>query len=772
MFACLLAGQDDPNALRQSAQGDLDAGRYASAIGKARRAVESFRKAGNVPDRARAQTTAGLAEMYSGDYASAMRDFEEALALARETNDFANEVGRLNNIGNSLYFQGLYGESLERYQQAMRRVEATPNDRWTGWARQITLANIAVLYQTLGQSERALALYTDLLRGVQTLPPREQAQFLTNAGVLRRRLGDPRKALDTYRTAQALYRQAAHRDGEIAVLNNIGIVQAMDLHDWKAAESTFTSAYDLAERSHDRPLAVHALLYRGETLYRAGRLAESKSDFSAALVGARELGGTEEEWKALYGLGRIAAGESEVAQAKELLANAVGLIEDLRSKAGATAMLSGFLADKRAVYDLLIENTTSVDEAFRWMEDSRARVLRDKRQLARRHTLKDFAATLSRDTAVLEFWVGDSSAAVIWISASQTGIKRWRMTADSRGSIETLAAELSDPRRANWRDELRPLARRLLDGIPVLDEAHIRRLIIVPDGVLARLPFEALPLGDSLLVERYAISYSPAAGLIAKLRQPRRFEWPWKTTLTAFADPSPGPREADAIVAVREWPRLPEAVREVNGIARLSGGSSILHVGADARKEWIVAAERSPVLHFATHGFADQQNPDLSYLLLAPTSPSHQFDYLFLKEVYGLPLAGVELVTLSACETEAGKLAPGEGAESFSQAFLAAGARSVVTSLWRVGDKAAAELMLRFYGRLWSGERVADALREAKLEFLAHPASSHPAFWAAFAVYGDGNLELPQVIRWWWMLAVAAVALGAGAFVVIRLRHR
>ncbi len=762
--ACFLVwAQDDPAALLQSAQADLDAGRYASSIEKARKSAAGFVQTGNIADRARAQTTAGLAELYSGAYKPALRDLEEALEIARQTHDFGNEIGRLNNIGSALYFEGLYGEAMDRYQQALLRVEATPNDRWTGWGRQITLANIAVLYQTLGQPERALSLYTELLASVQALPPKEQAQLLMNAGVLRRRLGDPAKALDTYRAAQALYRKSAHRDGEIAVLNNIGIVQAMDFHDWKSAEATFSNAYELAAKSGDRPLAVHARLYRGETFHRAGLRNESKADFEAAAAQAHELGGQEEEWKALYGLARIAAAEGDSSRARRLLLQAVMLIEKLRKTAGPSSLLSGFLADKRAVYDLLIENTGSAEQAFHWMEESRGRALRDRKSAEPVSTLQELAASLTPDTAVLEFWVGDASAAVIWISRKQTGIKRFPIDSRSKDALESVAQILSDVHREDWRQAMRPLAWLLLDGIPILSDTRIRHLIVVPDGVLARVPFEALPVGNSLLIERYAISYAHAAQLIRKERAHARWRWPWETAFTAFADPSQGARATDGIVAARQWPPLPEAIREVNAIARLSGGKSILYTQSDARKEWIASAARSPALHFATHGFADLQTPDLSYLLLAPASPSRQYDYLFLKEVYRLPLAGVDLVSLSACETEAGKLAAGEGVEGFSRAFLSAGARAVVTSLWRVGDKAAAELMIRFYRRLWEGEPTAAALREAKLEFVRNPASAHPAYWAAFEVYGNGDLQLPRVIRWWWIGLATAVLAAVGA---------
>src|SRR5262249_38722800 len=150
---------------------------------------------------------------------------------------------------------------------------------WLASRRQLTAANTAILYQTLGQYDRALALYNDLLNSGQALSPQEQAQLLANVGVLRRRLGDPQKALDTYRAAQALYQKAGHRDGEIAVLNDIGILQAKDLKDYDAAVQTFTTAFEQARQAGDRPLMVHSRMYRGEAYFRAGRLRESAADF-------------------------------------------------------------------------------------------------------------------------------------------------------------------------------------------------------------------------------------------------------------------------------------------------------------------------------------------------------------------------------------------------------------------------------------------------------------------------------------------------------------
>ena len=772
-----LAAQDGNVQLKQSLA-ELSAGHYPLAIQAGSEAVTAFRSRRDRPGEGRALTAVGMAELYSGDYNSSLRNFTAALSIARETADLEAEITRLNNIGTVFYYQGRYSEAMDRYQEAMRRVAASSNQAWHSSRRQLTAGNIAMLYQTLGQFEHALNLYTDLLHSPQALPPREEAQLLTNVGVLRRRLGDPNKALDTYRHAQALYKDQAHRDGEIGVLNNIGIVQAMDLRDYSSAAATFTTALKLAEQSGDRPLAVHAHLYRGEALYRAGILERSGLDFQAAADEAIALGEAEESWKALFGLARISAARGDVVQANQLLGRAVGLIEGLRANLGGSSLRSDFLADKRDVYDLLIEHTTKVEDVFRLMEQSRARNLRDRRggasESLARESLARFAASLPPDTAVLEYWLGSTSAAVLWMSAAGTGIRRWRVAPADLDAMAELAAVLRNPDRKDWREVMGPIARQLMDGIPVLDNPSVRHITVIPDGVLARIPFEALTLpGTSrLLVERFTVSYSPSAALIARVANHRAVRWPWQTAFVAFADPSPNPGALAAeLTPARAWPRLPEAVREVTGIAHSVGGRSMVHAGADARKQYLGEATYAPLLHFATHAFADMQDTDRSYILLAPATPAQRSDYLFLKEVYALPLAGVDLVTASACETGGGKLVRGEGVESFSRAFLAAGARSVVTSLWSVGDKSTAEVMLRFYSGLAAGKSKAEALRAAKLDFLRSPSASHPAYWAAFVLNGESRSSIAYVVTW-TKLSVAALCLLIPMLWLLRRRAR
>lgn len=769
LILVMLNSGSEAASLLSQARADLAAGRYAEVVKEGTQSAALFHQAGDGVGEGRALTAVGLAQQYSGDYAPALSNFNQALALARKTHTVEAEITGLNNIGNVFYFQGGYSGALERYQEALQLAQAHAGEKWAPSRRQLTVANTAILYQTVGQYERALDFYSELLNSPQALPPDEEAQLLANVGTLRRRLGDPQKALQTYRAAQALYKKVAHRDGEIAVLNNIGILEAMDLADFPAAVSTFTTSLRMAEASGDRPLAIHALLYRGEALYRAGQPEKSGADFQVAADQAASLGETEENWKALYGLARIAVSQGKATEADQLLERAIGLIESMRSGLGGSSLRSDFLADKRDVYDLLIEHTGDSARLFELMEASRARNLQDRLRSSTVQNLAALSRALPQDTAVLEYWLGNSSAAVLWVSPGQYGVRRWDFSADQLKAMASLVAVLEDPQRQDWKQQTAALSRPLLSELPPLQQPGIRHLIIVPDGLLGQIPFEVLPESDGkLLIERFSISYLPAASLFTSGAKQRELRWPWQRMFEAFADPSPGLGDGGMeLAAARSWPRLPEAAHEVTEIAAAVGGRSAVYLGSEARKKTLQGTPPAPLMHFATHAFADMQDPDRSYILLAPASPAQRFDYLFLKEVSGLRLGGVNLVALSACETDTGKLVRGEGVASFSRAFLGAGARSVMTSLWDVSDRATAQLMIQFYGELARGETKQEALRSAKLDLRRQAGTAHPAYWAAFVLEGESNERAPFVISSWW-LAAPLVIIGGAAWLVVR----
>jgi CHAT domain-containing protein len=145
------------------------------------------------------------------------------------------------------------------------------------------------------------------------------------------------------------------------------------------------------------------------------------------------------------------------------------------------------------------------------------------------------------------------------------------------------------------------------------------------------------------------------------------------------------------------------------------------------------------VIHFATHGVADARNPELSGLVLALVDDRGRprQGFLGLADVYELELAS-DLAVLSGCRTALGRELRGEGLMGLTRAFLHAGVPRVVASLWRVQDRATAELMERFYQALWHrGASPAAALREAQRSLRSEPRYRDPYSWSGFVLHGD-----------------------------------
>jgi tetratricopeptide (TPR) repeat protein len=655
--------------------------------------------------------TLGLAYQYKGDFRQARGNYSLAVDADRAAGDREDEITHLNNIGNTDYFEGKYSEALRFYEQAMDRVQGT-NESWTASRRDLTLANLATLYQRLGQEPRALDLYRQLAGASRALPAREQAQMLINQGVLFRRLGDPVKALELYRAAQELFARDRHRDGEIGALRNIGIVLTMDFGDLRRALDSFTRALNLARESSNRRAVAQSALYRSEVLKRLNRLADARADLELARDIGQQVGLPEEQWKALYGLGEYR--------------KSIEIIESLRSGLRLAPMRSDFLADKRDVYDALIASrlrdpNVTPAELFDLMERSRARTLLDRMAVHRGLETLTLANVQSRlaDRALIEYWTAGPQTAALWITKSEAHIVR-------------IAPGAS-----------------VLDGVPLGDH-----LVIIPDGALALTPFESIRLPDGkFLIERADVTYLPSAQFLRDAHARQKYQGLPKLDLIALADPPAADKFGEQV------PPLPQSASEIRDIADVLHGRSRLYFREQAMKRYVQSAA-APVLHLATHAFVDPENPDRSRILLGD-------GYLYQEEVYDLDLSQVDLVTLSACDTARGKLSGGEAVQAFSQAFLAAGAKSTVTTLWRVGDRTTAEFMKLFYSGLARGKTKAEALRVAKLAFLHSGTEfADPKYWAAFILTGEGSDPVPLsapfgatlwLIAWILILIMAAL---------------
>jgi tetratricopeptide (TPR) repeat protein len=747
----------DAQRLLEAARAQLAGGQYPEAIRLARQSAQAFRAPGDLKNAGNALTVAGTAETYAGDYEAALRDMESALALARQTGDKASEVTRLNNIGNIFYFQGKYGEGLATLRTAMAIVDANPAESWNAARSQLTTANIAVVYQRLGQSQLALDAYLDLRakHGSLTLP--EQAQLLTNMGALYRRLGDPFKALETYRDAEALYAEHNLRNGELGAAINRGIALALDLRHYPEALALFEQAFRSAHASGDKSLALQATLYRAETLSRMGRAKDAELGFATAAAQAAELKAGEEQWKALYGLARFDQARADHPAALIKLRSAARLIETIRG-AGPATLRAGFLADKRQVYDLLIEllarapspEPTAVLQA---MEASRSKTLSALPSPAPGQTL-------------LEYWIGDNALALVSVARDGARVT-FRDSPNLRRRLRTLQGKLSDPSEAGWRTVAAAVSADLLpaQGIERAD------LIVVADRELALIPFEVLPYENHLLGDLRTISYLPSASMLKTTAGPRAIVPFWNRTVLALADPAPGTGQLPglSLATGERRQRLKAATREAELAAALVGGRSRVLYGRQATKAQLADGLHAgyPFLHLATHAFSDPADGQRSWILFAG-SPQADYDYLFPAELATMNLKSLDLAVLSACDTEAGKLTEGEGPASFARVMLGAGARSVIASLWKADDASAAILMQKFYVELADGAPAGVALARARRDVAR--SGRHPFYWATFVLSGDPGVRAPLVVRETWVAAGLLAGVGL-ALIAVKTRR-
>jgi CHAT domain-containing protein len=249
-------------------------------------------------------------------------------------------------------------------------------------------------------------------------------------------------------------------------------------------------------------------------------------------------------------------------------------------------------------------------------------------------------------------------------------------------------------------------------------------LTVVPYGPLHKLPFHALYDGSHFLIEDFQVNYLPASSILIHLG--------------AKGDEI-NVRSASTEISIRpalvfgysENGHLKRVQDEARTIASLLNGNCYLEDEATIAR-LIEQAPGTPIIHLATHGRSRLEAPNFSYVRLAD-------GLLNSIDAFNLDLKACELVTLSGCETGLALSGGGDEQLGLGRAFLAAGAKSLVISLWSVEDKATSELMQLFYQNLMRGDSKVQALQAAQCSLLHHTSSTfaHPYFWAAFRLVGD-----------------------------------
>jgi CHAT domain-containing protein/tetratricopeptide (TPR) repeat protein len=757
-----------------------------SDLGEKKKALEYYiqalplsRAVGNRLEEARTLNNIGLVYSELGEKQKALEYFSQSLPLSRAVGDRTIEATTLNNIGLVYSDLGQKQKALEYYSQSL------PLRRAVGDAQgeATTLNNIGGVYSELGEKQKALEYLSQSLPLSRAVGDRSgEARTLNNIGGVYSDLGEKQKALEYLSQSLPLRRAVGDRSGEAVTLYNIAYA--------KRDRGNLTEALTNIETSLKIIESLRTKVAGPEL--RTSYFATVQNYYQFYIDLLMQLHKTQPK----SGYNTKAFEASERSRARSLLellqeANAdirQGVAPELLQRERSLQQQLDAL-EKRRIEVLNRPNHTPAQEAE--LEKQRQTLIAQYQDIQTqiRTTSPRYAAltqpqplTLSQiqqqildeNTILLQYSLGKDRS-YLW-AVTKTSITSYELpkAAEIETTAKNFRAAVTDPRYRDIPNRVAEANNALSQIIlqPVAAQLGQKRLLIVGDGVLNYLPFAALSLpgksgenGNPPLIVNHEMVLLPSASTLGILRQNYSDRQPPTRTLAILADPVFSGN--DERIKNYSSATTEQAVESANpGLSRSRGNNNVQFdrlkftrqeaqiiqalVPANSRTESLdFAASRatatSPnlsqykIIHFATHGFANSTNPELSGIILSLVdekgNPLNGF--LRLTDIFNLKLAA-ELVVLSACQTGLGQNIQGEGMVGLTRGFMYAGAKRVVVSLWSVDDEGTATLMSSFYqGMLKKGLTPAAALRAAQLEMLQQKQWQSPYYWAAFTLQGE-----------------------------------
>lgn len=726
-----------------------------------------------------------------GDPRKALEFYTQAADIKRAAGRRAEEAIALSNIGFAYNKLGEYSKALEFYNQSLTlATSAGVRSR-----EAVAFANIGKTYADLGDHRKALEYYGRALPIQIAIGERRgQATTLNGIGKAHQDLGDPKNALEFYHQALAIRRATDDLKAQAETLYDLARAQR-DLNNLDAARSAIEDSISAVESlrvnvKSPQLRASYLASVRDYYQFHIDVLMQLHKQRPSERFDVAALNVSERS-RARALLELLKEGRAEIHHDLEpsLIARERMFRQTIGDKADRlTRLLSGKHTK---------EQVATVDKEIESLATEYEQIQGHIRHVSPRYaaltqpvplTLKEIQTELlDPDTLLLEYALGDDKS-YLWVVTTTSSNsfelpKREEIEALARDLHEHLTArnqgikdETAEQRRirlARAETEYAKKAFALSEMVltPIARELKNKRIVIVSEGALQYVPFAALPdpLSGALfkpLIVDHEIVNLPSASVLAVLRQETRDRKPPAKTVAVLADPvfsETDPRLtpihktsaiADEGAAVEDLKRsasesgLTDLMRlrfsrlEAEEISKLASEKMRLKaLDFAASRATATSGELSQyrIVHFATHGLINNKNPELSGVVfsLVDTRRQPQNGFLRLYDIYNLKLSA-DLVVLSACQTALGKNIKGEGIVGLTRGFMYAGAPRIVASLWRVEDRATAQLMQRFYARmLGEGLTPSAALRAAQVSMLGNKRWQAPYYWAGFTLQGE-----------------------------------
>jgi CHAT domain-containing protein/tetratricopeptide (TPR) repeat protein len=728
-----------------------------------------------------------------GEYPAGIKRLHRARELALAAGDVREASFCLEHLGSASRDLGDDDLALAQWHAALEE----GGREWPPDWRMGTLENIGAAEAARGNWDAALGAFGRALdEAARTQSRHGEPSLLRRIAECLRDSGEPARARERFEESVAAARELGLPPEEVASLVELGRLHT-SAGRLGEAERALAGAAELIAGSDSPALEIAALSARAALARARGDLAGALSWLDEAIDAADRI-----RWRSR---GATSIRESAFGRHEELWSSAIEILEERYRATGDEAFARRAFevsqrARARSLLDLLAETELSLradpayrdreaallaelarldalggrDQEIRHVEERLAILESELREADPRWAeiraprpvdTSELPSLLDEGELLLEYRVGPN-ASWVWVATTSSFRMarlpgRERIEEDVRALLPLLADYNllgSDP------TYFVPPATRLSAALlaPIASElARASRVTIVADGILHYLPFEAL-LTDEVgttarfaelpwLVHRVDISYLPAVSLRRHLRARSTLRGP--AELVVIGDPEPsedlGPLAAPAFAGA--VPARASFAREVEGLVAMHDGpvTRAERGAATVSAVRALGPARAPrLVHFTTHGILNERRPRFSGLFLTPDRARGDDGFLSIDEVFTLELP-CEQVVLSACSTALGQQVTGEGLVGLTRAFLYAGARSVVASLWEVPSEPTTQLMLEFYRGIGEGADRTRALADAKraairsaqrgagLPGAVDPA--HPGLWAGFVLLGEGE---------------------------------
>src|SRR6201988_4374328 len=764
-----------------------------SAIGLHQQAFEIFRAIGDRHSEAIALNARGQAYEGLGELALSLANYEQALGLFQDINAVDGisvslfKIARVHDLAERLEQALLFYDRCLKVSRAAKKVRTEA----------IALNEIATIYVKHGLYERAAAQYQKVLNFYERIGDlRGQATTLNSYGDFLLQRGQPKEALESYSRALPLSEKVGDEDIRSAAFYNLARTN-LKLGRADAALSIIQQSLRIIEdlRSSVRSPEFRATYFSG-----------AQKHYKLCIDILMQL----EKLRPGEGFAATAFQFSEKNRSRVLLDLVTesrasireGAARDLLDRERSLRALIQLQAQYRMGLVLSDKNATEVGDAESQLAQLRAEYHAVEAQL-RQHNPRLLSLEHSTPLTIeqVQSVLRDGDSMLLEYSLGEEHSYVWAVTSSSFQTFELPARKIIEDNAREFyqsltvrqgafdnayqvnleaADDLVLEKRTRLGEIllgPLAGQLGNRRLLVVSEGALQYVPFDALVLPNmpgvnarTALLETNEVVVLPSVSTLIAMRPARNRSTSTSKLVAVIADPvfsvsddrvRPGPNGPAVAQAATDnrhdqsFPKTPGILMRDGTLQRLAHasdeadailgiapwGSTMVAKGFDASRETAVSSDlgRYQIVHFATHGFFNSEHPELSGIVLTMVDRNgvSTNGLMPLHDIYNLELSS-ELTVLSACQTALGKEIKGEGIVGLTHGFMAAGSKSVVASLWKVDDRATAALMADFYeAMLDQGQPPAAALRSAKLKLMQDKRWSAPYYWAGFELQGE-----------------------------------